>query len=234
MLSDRDIKRELIKAKNIAIYPLNLDNINGSSVNFTASNNAWKVSDGSTAVEGNQIIIPSGETVSILTQEALWVSRKISGTYHSRVSLSAKGLSNISTTLDPKWTGLSLISLTNSSKDEQKIDVGAGIVTLTFSYLHKKSTKGSSEIAPSRSDIYSKFELNDKQREMLGSTEHRTPHRIKKNMLKSNSYEDLKENTWGRKAKDFCKHPLVTACIGACIGACVGVLGTMLVAKYFG
>lgn len=229
MLSDRDIKRELIKAKNMAIYPLKLDNINGSSINFSASNNAWKVSDGKSAVSNNKIKIPPGETVSILTEEALWVSRKISGTYHSRVSLSAKGLSNISTTLDPKWTGLSLISLTNSSKEEQIIDVGAGIVTLTFSYLHKKSSKDSVEVAPSRSDIYSKFELDDTQRKMLGSTEHRTPNRIKKNMLKSSPYEDLKETTWGRKTKDFFKHPLVTACIGAFIG----VLGAILVEKYF-
>lgn len=228
MLSDRDIKRELIKAKNMAIYPLKLENINGSSINFSASNNAWKVSDGKTAVRKNKIIIPPGETVSILTQEALGVSRKISGTYHSRVSLSAKGLSSISTTLDPKWTGLSLISLTNSSKDDQIIDVGAGMVTLTFDYLHRKSTKDSMEIAPSRSDIYSKFELNDTQREMLGSSEHRTPSIIKKNMLKSEEYRYLQETTWKGKTGRFFKDSVVTAVIVAFIG----ILGTILVKIY--
>lgn len=231
MLSDRDIKKELIKAKNMAIHPLKLDNINGSSINFTASKNAWTVSDGESAVYNNhkKIIIPPRETVCILTQEALWVSRKISGTYHSRVSLSAKGLSNISTTLDPKWTGHSLISLTNSSDRNQEIDVGTGIVTLTFDYLHTQSTKDSSEIAPSIFDIYSKFTLSDEQKELLGSTEHRTPSRIKKNMLKSEAYEDLKDETWIRKVQGWTRNPLVAGGIGAVIT----VIGAIIVEVFF-
>ncbi|MEQ6856294.1 hypothetical protein AAHH17_17665 [Lysinibacillus capsici] len=231
MLSDRDIKRELIKAKNIAIDPLKLENINGSSINFTASKNAWRVSDGESAVCHNnkKIIIPPRETVCILTEEVLWVSRRISGTYHSRVSLSAKGLSNISTTLDPKWTGYSLISLTNSSDQNQEIDVGTGIVTLTFDYLYTPTTKDSIEIAPSRSDIYSKFSLSDEQKELLDSTEHRTPNRIKKKMLKTEAYWDLKEETWGRKIKNFFINPLVTGIVGALIG----FIGSIIVAVFF-
>lgn len=218
MLSDRDLIKELVKAKDLAIHPLKLENINGSSINFTASVNAWTVSDGKTAVFENKISLPPGETVSILTEEALCVSNKISGTYHSRVSLSAKGLSNISTTLDPNWTGLSIISLTNNSKDEQTIDVGKGIVTLTFAYLHRKSTKNAIAIAPSRSDIYSQFELNDVQRAMLDNTEHKNPDSIKKNMKESDAYKYLKNSTWGRKVKDLFTHPLVTAILGGIAG----------------
>ena len=214
MLSDRDLIKELVKTKNLAIHPLKLENINGSSINFTASANAWTVSDGKTAVFNNKISLPPGETVSILTEEALCVSNKISGTYHSRVSLSAKGLSNISTTLDPNWTGLSIISLTNNSKDEQTIDVGKGIVTVTFDYLHRKSTKSTITIAPSRSDIYSQFKLDDVQRAMLDNTEHKNPDSIKKNMKESDAYIYLKNATWGRKVKTFFAHPLVTAVLG--------------------
>ena len=176
-----------------------MENINGNLDKFYASANAWTVSDGKTAVFNNKISLPPGETVSILTEEALCVSNKISGTYHSRVSLSAKGLSNISTTLDPNWTGLSIISLTNNSKDEQTIDVGKGIVTLTFDYLHRKATKNTITIAPSRSDIYSQFVLDDVQRAMLDNTEHKNPDSIKKNMKESDAYIYIKECYLGKR-----------------------------------
>lgn len=43
LLSNNDIKREIIKAKNISIHPLIVENIKGSSINLTASAHAWDV-----------------------------------------------------------------------------------------------------------------------------------------------------------------------------------------------
>lgn len=203
MLSNKDIIREIIKCKNLAIYPLNTDHINGSSINLTASDLAWysvenNKSPGKYAVEQGKINISKGETVNILTQEAIWVSRKISGTYHSRVSFSVKGLSNISTTLDPKWCGLSLISITNNSKYDQSINVGDGIVTLTLDYLNRKASKDHVEIAASRQDIYNRFDMTNikpERLQYLKGNEHRTPFRIKSNMQESDIYKQLRQET---------------------------------------
>jgi len=236
MLSNKDIVREIIKSKNLAIYPLNTEYINGSSINLTASDLAWYSAEKSTgtgsqgepiiidipgkyAVKQGKIHIPKGETVSILTQEAIWVSRKISGTYHSRVSFSAKGLSNISTTLDPKWCGLSLISITNNSKYDQSINVGDGIVTLTFDYLNRKASKDHVEIAASRQDIYNRFDMTgiDSTRlQYLQGNEHRTPFRIKKNMRDSDIYKQLRQATpLKRFYSNILLNPIVLLLIGA-------------------
>lgn len=72
LLSNNDIKRELIKAKNLAIYPLKLENVKGSSLNLTASKHAWRVSDKKSAVVNNKIIIPPNDTVCIFGEEAIW------------------------------------------------------------------------------------------------------------------------------------------------------------------
>ncbi|KOS69760.1 hypothetical protein AEA09_06145 [Lysinibacillus contaminans] len=237
MLSNRDIFKEIIKAKDLAIHPLKLENINGSSINLTASEYAWYSAErkvigdgasqtqveipGTLAANNGVIKIPRGETVNILTQEAIWVSRKISGTYHSRVSLSAKGLSNISTTLDPKWCGLSLISMTNNSKYDQSIDVGDGIVTLTFDYLNKKASKDHVEIAASRQDIYKRFDMSRltiDQKQYLDGTDHRTPFRIINNMSGSDPYKQLKAHTPLRKLNNFIMHPAMLLVLGAIIG----------------
>ncbi|MCX5964280.1 MAG: hypothetical protein NT070_14395 [Cyanobacteria bacterium] len=55
---------------------------------------------------------------SIETNESIWVSKKISGTYHSKVALVSKGLSHIGTTLDPEYVGCSLIAIHNHSNQD--------------------------------------------------------------------------------------------------------------------
>lgn len=56
-------------------------------------------------------IIEPNDTVLILTQEAVWVSEELAGTFHSKVGIVSKGFGHISTTLDPNWEGPLLISL---------------------------------------------------------------------------------------------------------------------------
>jgi deoxycytidine triphosphate deaminase len=157
LLSDIDIKKELIDGENLMIYPLKLENIKGSSINLTASKYAWKISNGESAVINNRIRIPAHETVCIYTEESFWVSRRIGGTYHSKVSQVSAGLGHISTTLDPQWLGLSLIAVHNHTTEAIDILVGSTFVSLMLSYLQTPATKGKNENAPSRQDLSSKF-----------------------------------------------------------------------------
>lgn len=63
------------------------------------------------------------ETVLVLTREAIWVSKFIGGTFHSKVSLVTKGLGHVSTTLDPGWSGQLLVPLNNPTKKKIKVVV---------------------------------------------------------------------------------------------------------------
>lgn len=225
LLSNNDIKRELIKAKNISIHPLNIDNIKGSSINFTASDHAWDVISKKSVVSDNRkkIKIEPHKTVAIFTNEALWVSRSIGGTYHPRVSLVAKGLSNISTTLDPQWYGLSLVTITNHTDNEIDIRVGEAFVSVMLYYLHTKATKGIIDNQASRPDLYNRFDLTDKDEEFLNLQWHRNYHGIVQNMKNSESYKYLvKDKTkFKRGILDFFAHPLVSGIIG---GVLVGII----------
>ena len=110
MLSDVDIVREL--GKNIVIFPFNENNLKGASYNLTASKYAWNVSTKQTAFDPNsdKIILQPESTTVIETNEIIWVSKKIAGSYHSKVILVSKGTGHIGTTLDPEYIGCSLIS----------------------------------------------------------------------------------------------------------------------------
>ena len=44
VLSNVDLEKELLKGKNIRIFPLKVDNIKGSTYNLTASEYAWSIS----------------------------------------------------------------------------------------------------------------------------------------------------------------------------------------------
>lgn len=139
-LSDRDIKKML--GKHIFIYPFDKKNLKGGSYNLTASKYAIIKEDKKEQliVDGNKIIIPKGKTAIIETNESIYVSKWISGTYHSRVKLVNKGLSHIGTTLDPNFFGLSAIALHNTTDKEIEIKVGESIATIVFCCLKSRST----------------------------------------------------------------------------------------------
>lgn len=215
LLSNNDIKRELIKTKNISIYPLMVENIKGSSINLTASAHAWDIVSKESVISENlkKIIIKGNSTVSIFTREALWVSRRIGGTYHPRVSLVAKGLSNISTTLDPQWYGLSLITVNNTTADEIEIRVGEAFVSVMLYYLKNPATKGIIDNQASRPDLYNKFTLTDEDEDFLGQQWHRNFHGILQEMKNSESYKYLVKDKSKFKinANNFFQHPLTVA-----------------------
>lgn len=140
MLSIEDIYHEI--GKNIFICPIDTDNFRDNSIDLTASEFAWS-SKGQYLYDPilDAIIVPPHETACILTRESIYITRKIGGTYHSRVSLVKQGFGHVGTMLDPEYCGQSLIMLHNLTDEEQRIDNikqsvhGARIVSLVFYYL---------------------------------------------------------------------------------------------------
>ncbi len=142
ILSDNDIKEEL--GINILIYPFTQDNLKAASYNLTASKYAWSISTKQSIYDSqqNKIIIAPGDTALIETNETVWVSKKITGTYHSRVTQVSQGTGHIGTTLDPNYIGPSLISLLNHSNyPVELIPERTNFVTLAFHYLHTESSR---------------------------------------------------------------------------------------------
>lgn len=233
LLSNNDIKRELIEG-NIRIHPLNMDNIKGGSINLTASKMAWKVSDQNSAVKDDIIEIPPNDTVCIYTNEAIWVSRWIGGTYHPRVSLVSKGLGHISTTLDPGWAGLSLIAVNNPTNKAVSIIVGQSLVSIMLYYLKTPSSLNTLENTPSRPDIAKTFKLSSEEDLFLQEQWHRNEQGISGRMLKSDNYKEfykeeneeiIKKEQGKKKFKEIFTYPLGIAILGAIL---CSVLSTYL------
>lgn len=190
LLSDTDIKKEL--GRNIFIYPLDLDNLKGSSINLRASKLAWSLSlEKSTFdVSNNEIIIPAHDTVLVETEETLFVTNKISGSYHSRVNLVSKGIGHIGTTLDPEWVGPSLIALHNTSKLEKRINVGDSIVSIMFYYLKSKSIKKNTNTA-GRPELLNDFRLSDEEKHWLDEEWRKDSNKLKEKLVNSKEYKKL-------------------------------------------
>lgn len=141
VLSNVDLEKELIKGKNIRIYPLKIDNIKGSTYNLTASEFAWSITTKKPLnIVKNKIVIPANESALIATKEVIWTSAKIAGSYHSKVSIVSKGGGHIGTTLDPNWIGHSLITVHNHHTQELEIGVNDTFVSIMFHYLNRKTT----------------------------------------------------------------------------------------------
>lgn len=161
MLSIEDIYKEI--GKNIFIYPLKNVRILGNSVDLTASEFAWSM-DGKYIYDEDlgKIKVPAHKTACILTREAIYVTSKIGGTYHSRVTLAKRGFGHIGTMLDPEYIGQSLIILHNTTDEEQVIDYGERIVSLVFYYLNKPILTQSHNATPGHLDKMTNFEKIDK------------------------------------------------------------------------
>ena len=78
-----------------------------------------------------------------MTNEVIWLSGRVSGTLHSRTSLAFKGFSNISTTVDPRWIGQLLITITNMTNKDIKLKKDRPFCTLN---IHKLSTPTETEL----------------------------------------------------------------------------------------
>ncbi|MDA0525204.1 hypothetical protein [Methanococcoides alaskense] len=198
VLSIKDLKKEI--GKNIFIHPLKRENINDNTINLTASKFAWSVSTSHNICEDEKtIIIPENDTALIYTNEALYVSNKIGGTYHSKVSMVSKGLGHIGTTLDPMYLGLSLIAIHNHSGKPYKLKVGSTFVSLMFHYLNtptdnKKrhdNTPGQIELLKEEElDKFNEWSEENNWIKMQGELESEMLNSIQYKELERQNYED--------------------------------------------
>jgi len=130
-LTDVDIKRLL--GRDIVIEPFSKVSLTPIGYDFTVGEFAFSLESGLIRPIDGYYRLPPKNTVQILTSESLWVSSRIAGTFHSKVSLVSKGLSHISTTLDPGWYGPLLITLRNNMENYFSLKIGDPFVTLIFS-----------------------------------------------------------------------------------------------------
>ena len=133
MLSDVDVKKYL--GKEIVIEPFADELMTPVGYDFTVGDFVFSIESGLLEPTNGIYELQNKSTYQILTKESLWVSSKIGGTFHSKVSLVSKGLSHISTTLDPGWYGPLLITIRNNTQGLIEIKQGDPFVTLIFSQL---------------------------------------------------------------------------------------------------
>lgn len=97
--------------------------------------------------ENEEFTIKSGETALIRIYERIIMpkDKKISGIVVSKVSITAKGLINSATTIDPDWEGHLLLVLHNHSKSSVTLNQGQPICTALFFGNSSPSTKPSNK-----------------------------------------------------------------------------------------
>jgi deoxycytidine triphosphate deaminase len=134
MLSIVDLKKEL--GKNIYIYPVHIESIKSNSIDLHVSRFAWSLSSKKRIGDENYIVINPNDTALIYTEESIYVSNHIGGSYHSKVTLVSQGAGHIGTTLDAQYIGCSIIVIHNHSTKSLKLKVGSEFVTLQFWYLN--------------------------------------------------------------------------------------------------
>lgn len=134
MLSIVDLKREL--GKNIYIYPIHIDSIKSNSIDLHVSKFAWSLATKNAIYDNGYIVIPPRDTALIYTEESIYVSNRIGGSYNSKVTIVSKGAGHIGTCLDAQYVGCSLVAVHNHSNNNLKLKVGSEFVTLHFWYLN--------------------------------------------------------------------------------------------------
>ena len=113
-------------------------------------------------------------------------NRILSGLIESKVSCVSKGLSHISTTVDPDWKGRLLIAIHNHSICPLKLEYGMAFCTLCFLSNKSPSLKECSK-PDDRPDAFADFidraYKNAKYQEKLKEEEKAKRDRDRKNML---------------------------------------------------
>lgn len=196
MLSIVDIKREL--GKNIYIYPLIPSAIKSNSIDLHASRFAWSISTRkSLSGSGDLITVPPHDTALIYTQEAIYISNKIGGTYHSKVRLVSNGFGHISGSLDAQYIGLSIIAVQNISDTPKEIIVGSEFVTLSFYYLHTNDYPGtvSHDNPPGHTSLITGYEGVKEDYEKWEEQNRwcRNKSDLRMQMINSDEYKDCKK-----------------------------------------
>lgn len=195
MISSHGIKRKL--GKEIFIYPFQKSRLKGVGYNLAVGDFAWSlVSKKPMVPEGDDrdagYWVEPNETALILTKEVLAVSKRIGGSFHSKVDRVSEGFSSISTTLDPGWIGPLLIAITNMGIEKKKLKLGESFVTVIFNEL-----EGASDLPdgnpPGRFDRLNSLgiEVGAKAVDWLNEAYTKNPVALKEKIVSENVYADL-------------------------------------------
>ncbi len=198
MLSHLDIGKEL--NKNLFIFPFNPDNIKPTSINLTASKWAWSLNTKQIIFNNGKICIPPNDTGLIQTNEVIYVTNKLAGTYHSKVSQVSKGLGHIGTTLDPLWCGNSLIAIHNHTKNPIDIEINKSFVTLILYYVRTKNRMENTNMS-GQIDVLTSLGIDIKDIDSdLRDDWRKTPEKVKTRCKKDEELEKI--NIFKKEYKD--------------------------------
>lgn len=196
ILSDVDIRREL--GNNILIFPFREEFLKGASYNLSASEFAWDIETKENIYNEQEkaIVIRPSSTAVIETNETIWVSQGISGTYHSRVSQVSHGTGHVGTTLDPNYIGPSLIAVHNHGKEPVKISLETEpFATLKFHYLQTPSSKEKHGNSHARTEILGALgiTLTSRERQELDKSYMSDDVLLKAKMLECQDYQRIEQ-----------------------------------------
>jgi len=163
LLTDKDLRtmvcvdEEWTELAKIHIYPFSESCLTPVGYDVRVGTRYSSVLLGKYFEGCNKINILSGDTVLIETLETIGMpeTRKISGLVNSMVSMVSKGISHISTTIDPDWKGPLVIAVTNHSKNLIELVEGKPFCTIVF-LENKSSAEKNCGKTPGRSDIFLK------------------------------------------------------------------------------
>jgi dCTP deaminase len=187
MLSDSDIRLELEQNKRIIIEPFDEDSLTpvGYDLRVGEKGFSWKSQRKVEINDQNSLKIEPNDTVVIETYESIQLSKQFGAIIHSMATqVIRRGLSHISTTIDPGWTGRLLISVHNYRPSAIELEFREKFCTVCFYQVQSEAKKDVGR-PPGRSDIWS--ELLDKAREEKEriETEKRREHERKRNEERS-------------------------------------------------
>ncbi|BAW95982.1 hypothetical protein NIES970_09010 [[Synechococcus] sp. NIES-970] len=164
LLSNKDIEEILCPAKpngedeisKLSIYPFSKESLGALGYDLRVGNEWLSLKTGKKKDINKDCpcVIEPGDTANILTLEHIKMPENCSlaGLITSRVTLVSKGLSHISTNVDPDWDGELLIAIHNHSS--QAVTIGYEERLCTVSFL-KNANPATIKIrkAPKRTDV---------------------------------------------------------------------------------
>ena len=141
--------------KDVIIVPFDENKAKGTGYNLSPSTLIYSVNKKRLVkVHQNEkeifVWIDPNDTVLTISKEYVITEENIVGTFHSRVRMSADGLGNVSTTLDPNWKGKLLFAINNPTKRRIKLRIeeksegktkSIGLVTMVLSWTGKENSK---------------------------------------------------------------------------------------------
>jgi deoxycytidine triphosphate deaminase len=162
LLTDTDLKkivfseREWIDKSKLYIHPFDNESLTPIGYDVRVGPQYASAIDAEIYQIGSDdiVIIKPRDIVLITTLEYIGMpnSRLISAFITSKVSNVSKGLSHISTNIDPDWKGPLLIAIHNPSQKTISLKYGARLCTINFIENKSPSTKECGK-EPGRSDI---------------------------------------------------------------------------------